>query len=131
MPTPLLPKKLTSFGPDLENLFQSWAGNNNVPQSNDYDMRGFYLGGLLSDPAAQTAVNPSDHMIHFNDKWKLPNHHSFSNQSMYSTAKDDPRWIGNYTDENKQQHWNLPPYVQDAWGQVAPKRGLFNLEIPN
>lgn len=119
MPTPLLPVRTTSFGPDLENLFQSWAGNNNVPQSNDYDMRGFYLGGLLGDPVAQTAVNPADHMIHFNDKWKLPNHHSFSNESMYSTAKDDPRWV------------NPAPYVKGTWGQVAPGKGLINLEIPN
>lgn len=118
MPTPLLPVKTTKLSPDLENLYSLWQMNNNVPKSNDYDMRGFYLGGLLNDPVAQTAVNPSDNMIHFSDKWKLPNHHSFSNESMYSTAKDDPRWI------------QPAPYIKDTWAQTAPGRGLFNLEIP-
>ncbi|NBN99730.1 MAG: hypothetical protein EBV19_10910, partial [Flavobacteriia bacterium] len=54
------------------------------------DMRGFYLGGLLNDPLAQTEVNQSDMQIHFPDKWKLPSHPTFSQESIYSNSKQDP-----------------------------------------
>ena len=125
MPTPLLPQRTTKLQSPLENMYQLWALNNNVPQSNDYDMRGFYIGGLLGDQAAQTNVDPSDNQIHYSDKWKLPNHSSFSRESMYSTAKDDPYWIGN---EGKQ--WNLPPYVADTWARISPVKGLLDLFLP-
>lgn len=118
MPTPQLPYKTTALMPHLENMYQLWASNNAIPQSNDYDMKGFYLGGLLNDPKAETNINPSDHLMHFNDKWKLPNHESFSNESMYATAKDDPRWI------------KPSPYKNGTWAQLG-KHGLLNIEIPN
>ena len=117
MPTPRLPYKLTELSPDLNNIFSLWANNNNVPYSPDYDMRGFFLGGLLGDPAAKTEVNAADGRMHFSDKWKLPNHPSFSNESKYSTEPDDPRWV------------QPAPYADGTWAQESHK-GLLNLEIP-
>lgn len=117
------------LGPNTENMYKSWAMENNVPQSNDYDMRGYFMGQMTGDPQATSAMNPGDMQMHFTDKWKMPNHQSFSNESMYDTQGTAPAWQGNYTDDQGQQHWNLPPYAEGAWGQFG-KKGLMNLELP-
>lgn len=119
MPTPMLPIKTTKLDPELEKLYQYWVFQNKVPQSKDYDMRGFFLGGILGDPAAQTAVDPSDNQIHFSDKWKLPGHPRFSQESMYSTSKTDPYWIQNPI-----------PYKEGTWARISPLKGLLNVDIP-
>lgn len=130
MPTPFLPVKTTQLQPHLDNLYKAWVLQNSVPQSNDYDMRGFYLGGLLGDPSAQTTVDPSDNQIHYSDKWKLPNHPMFSGESIYSTSKTDPYWLGNETNYGKTD-WNLPPYAADTWARIDPRKGLLNLFLPS
>jgi hypothetical protein len=116
--TAQVPPRQTELGPQLSNLYSLWAQNNRVPQSNDYDMRGFYLGMLLGDPAATSGVNPADNQLHFSDKWKLPNHPKFSNESMYSRGLLDPRWVE-----------NPAPYKKGTWGLLGD--GAFKaLEIP-
>ena len=90
-----------------------------VYQNRNNKVRGFYLGGLLGDPLAQTEVNQSDMQIHFPDKWKFPSHPTFSQESIYSNSKQDPYWME-----------NLSPYKQGTWGLIHPLRGLLNLEIP-
>lgn len=130
MPTNLLPIKTTQLTPELEKLYKGWVIQNNIPESKDYDMRGFFLGGLLKDPAAQSSVNQSDMQLHFSDKWKLPNHPLFSNESMYSRSSTDPKWIGNYVDDQGKQQWNLSPYIMDTWARVSPRKGLLDLELP-
>ena len=117
------------LGPNTENMYKSWAMENNVRPSNDYDMRGYFMGQMTGDPEAQSQVNPSDMQMHFVDKWKLPNHQSFSNESMYDINKTAPHWVGNYTDEQGKKNWNLPPYAEDTWGQIG-RKGLINLELP-
>jgi hypothetical protein len=82
------------------------------------------MGQMTGDPEAQSEVNSSDMQMHFTDKYKLPNHPSFSNQSMYDLNKTAPTWVGN---EGEQQQ--LPPYIEGAWGQLG-KKGLMNLELP-
>jgi len=116
--TPLAPVKQTTLSRPLENLYNIWAAVNNVPQSNDYDMRGYYLGKLLRDPAATQGINPSDNSLHFSDKWKLPNHQSFSNESIYSRGLLDPRWVE-----------NPAPYKEGTWGLLGGG-GYKKLEIP-
>lgn len=113
----------TQLGPQTENMYKSWMIENNVRPSNDYDMRGYFMGQMTGDPEAQSEVNPSDMQMHFTDKYKFPNHPSFSNQSMYDLNKTAPAWVGN---EGQQQ---LPPYTEGAWGQLG-KKGLMNLELP-
>ena len=119
MPTNLLPIQTTQLSPEIEKLYRAWAIQNNVPQSKDYDMRGFFLGGLLGDPAAQTSIDQSDLQIHFSDKWKLPNHPRFSQESMYSRSKTDPYWLE-----------NPPPYVEGTWARIDPRKGLLNVDLP-
>ena len=112
------------LGPNTGDMFKSWALENNVRPSNDYDMKGYFMGQMTGDPEAQSEVNPSDMQMHFTDKFKLPNHESFSNQSMYDTQGNAPYWVGN---EGKKQQ--LPPYTEGAWGQIG-RKGLMNLELP-
>ena len=112
------------LGPNTGDMFKSWALENNVRPSSDYDMKGYFMGQMTGDPEAQSEVNPSDMQMHFTDKFKLPNHESFSNQSMYDINKTAPYWVGN--EGNQQQ---LPPYAEGAWGQIG-RKGLMNLELP-
>jgi len=114
----------TQLGPNTENMYKSWLLENHIRPSNDYDMRGYFMGQMTGDPEAQSQVNPSDMQMHFTDKFKLPNHPSFSNESMYDIAGNAPRWIGN--EGNMQQ---LPPYTEGTWGQLG-RKGLMNLELP-
>ena len=77
--------------------YQTWSLMNNVPQSNDYDMPGFYAALMSGDPRAASAINPNDRQMHFPDTWKRPNHPSFSTESMYynpATMPNTPSWVG-------------------------------------
>jgi len=80
-----------------ESRYRLWALFNDIPQSNDYDMRGFYKGLMSLDSDAGSAINPNDNQMHFPDKWKLPNHPSFSTDSKYYDAAKmpgTPSWFG-------------------------------------
>ena len=104
------------LGPNLENMYKSWALENRVPQSNDYDMRGYFVDKILGN-AQESAMNPADMQLHFPDTYKLPNHPSFSNESMFDINHTAPRWV------------QPAPYVEGTWAQQGPK-GLLNLELP-
>jgi hypothetical protein len=86
----MVPPRQTTFSPHLENLYQAWSESNRVPQSNDYDMRGYFMDIVMGKQK-----DLSDLAQHYPDTYKLPNHPSFSNESIYSTGKDDPYWIEN------------------------------------
>jgi len=82
--------KLTVLKTSDEAKYQQWAHANKVPQTADYDMRGFW-----KDPTMSTSVNQNDHKIHYNDKYKTPLHESFSNESKFVTPSqrnEAPRW---------------------------------------
>ena len=78
----------TQLEPMQEVQFQDWAKRNKVrlePGWNeDYDMRGLWKAnpGAVPDPWG-----------HWPDTYKLPNHPTFSDQSVYAT-EDAPRWYG-------------------------------------
>jgi hypothetical protein len=81
----------TALSADEETKFQKWK-NVNAPKDSgeDYDLRGAYKEGLTRDPKNQ----------HFSDKYKKPNHPTFSDQSQY--AKDAPEKAG---------HWQGDTYI--------------------
>lgn len=82
--------KLTVLKTSDEAKYQQWAHANKVPQTADYDMRGFW-----KDPTMSTSVNKIDHQIHYDDKYKTPLHESFSNESKFvisSQRNEAPRW---------------------------------------
>lgn len=92
----ILSKALEEYG-QPESAYRLWALQHNVPESNDYNMRGFYEGLMTMDPAASSSINPNDNQMHFPDKWKLPNHQTFSTDSQYydpTTMPNTPTWAG-------------------------------------
>ena len=85
----------TILAPEEESQFQAWAKKNKVrldPGWNeDYDMRGLWKSNPNITP---------DERGHWPDTYKLPNHSTFSNQSIYATP-DAPRWYGRYLINNQ------------------------------
>lgn len=76
----------TQLNDEQERRFQVWRAM--LPKAlqydGDYDLRGAYTDGL----------KPSENE-HFNDKYKKPNHPTFSDQSMYSTPQNPGgSWVG-------------------------------------
>lgn len=75
-----------------EKGFQNWKSQNAPRDSGeDYDLRGAYKSGLQRD-------SESGHM---SDKYKKPNHPTFSDESIY--AKEAP---------DKAGHWNGNTFVK-------------------
>lgn len=90
----------TKLDPGQEQFFRQWVQHNNVPfdvnatAPQDYDMRGFYQGLQQGNPRAQSAVDPNDGRLHFNDFWKTPAHPKFSNESQWAQP-GAPQWADN------------------------------------
>lgn len=83
------PGPYTTSLPMVEELkFQEWARKNNVPLTQDYDMRGYWKALQSGNSIATQAGNG-----HYPDVWKTPAHASFSNESIYATP-NAPHWFG-------------------------------------
>lgn len=81
----------TKLLPSEESRFQSWKAKNAPNDSGeDYDLRGAFKEGLAKDIRSG----------HWSDKYKKPNHPTFSDQSIY--AKDAPERAG---------HWEGEKYI--------------------
>lgn len=85
----------TKLTPEQESAFQLWAtsmsnkiGRNILNDLYDYDMRGAFLDGLTPDGN-----------LHWNDKFKKPNHMTFSDESIYHNV-----------DGYKGGHWSKDKY---------------------
>lgn len=108
--------------PGTDQEYRSWVLANNVPESNDYDMRGFFNGLTAMDPAAASSVNPNDGRMHFPDKWKLPNHQTFSTDSQYYDARTmpgTPTWQG-----------GAIPGGGESWSLRRPNGSVVAAEAP-
>lgn len=82
----------TKLRPDQERKYMVWKGMYAPEDSGeDYDLRGAFLEGFKPDP--QTG--------HWPDKYKKPNHPTFSNESKF--AREYPELAG---------HWNGEEYVK-------------------
>lgn len=107
----------TQLTPEQEQVFQLWAANmsnklgrNILNDLYDYDMRGAFLEGLTPDGN-----------LHWNDKFKKPNHITFSDSSIYHNvdgykgghwSKDKhgsyvftPSDNMVYSDEDRENYW--------------------------
>lgn len=81
----------TALSPEQEAKFLAWANSQNkLRDLQDYDLRGFWAGqGKVADNG------------HSSDKFKKPNHPTFSDQSIYSGV-DSPnggRYVGGTWDQ--------------------------------
>lgn len=91
-----MPTFETKLSPSEESDFQEWKRNFAPNDSGeDYDFRGAYRAGLMPDNNG-----------HWSDKFKKPNHKTFSNESVY--AKDAPNLAG---------HWVGDTYVPPTPGR--------------
>ena len=102
----------TKLTKDEEQKFQAWAKKAKEtgvinPNDNfqDYDMRGFWKNEVLQ----HTELASGNAEAHFTDKYKKPNHESFSTESMYATG-DNAKYAGTW-DENGDF---IPPILDDS-----------------
>lgn len=95
----------TPLSPEQEALFRRWLseqsralGRNLGNDLHDYDLRGQFAdtGGAPVQPG------------HGTDKYKKPNHPTFSDESKYST----PQAPGGHWDETKPERWAFVPSPQ-------------------
>lgn len=72
-----------------EDKFQDWKKENAPDDSGvDYDLRGAYKADMQKDPESG----------HMGDRFKKPNHPTFSDESQYATGENRGRaghWVGN------------------------------------
>jgi hypothetical protein len=113
-----------------EQAFQQWAQQHGiVGDAQDYDTRGAFLAGMQPDARG-----------HLADTYKLPNHITFSNESIFSNPlQQGGRWetgpdgrsqfhasefnLQNYPAERLQQYFQQQePDTQ----LVLPMKGVFN-----
>lgn len=85
----------TKLSREDEVKYQVWK-NKNAPNDSgeDYDLRGAYKEGMT-----RSSNN------HLSDKYKKPNHPTFSDESKY--AKDAPEKAGHWTGKNHDRY--VPP----------------------
>lgn len=81
----------TKLNPNEETQYQKWRQTlpKNLQYEGDYDLRGYW-----KDPETTKEAVEGDHFI---DKYKKPNHPTFSNESQYAVgenAKKAGRWEG-------------------------------------
>lgn len=81
----------TQLEPAQEKQFSNWVKENQVPfdpgPKNDYDMRGFFQATQLGDPAAKSAINETDGLRDFPDKFKTPTTGHFRRSPSMRTPK--------------------------------------------
>lgn len=103
-------QSLTKLSPEKEMQYRQWIKQSGVPETKDYDMRGWY--DAYTDPnhpdhgKTTMSMNASDGLPHYDDHWKTPYHHSFSNESKYATH-DAPSWNHAEVASGKTNVWRL------------------------
>lgn len=88
----------TALSPAEEAKFQVWKKKHAPKDSGeDYDLRGAFKAGLVPDPKTG----------HWSDRFKKPNHPTFSNESQY--YKEAPEKAGRWTGAKHDKF--VPPAV--------------------
>lgn len=92
----------TQLNPDEQTAFNSWVADMRSkgaihPNDNfqDYDMQGYWKNEVLNN----TNLAGGNAQAHFTDKYKMPNHATFSNESMYYNTANSP-YAGSWQGEN-------------------------------
>lgn len=90
----------TKLSKDEESKYSEWKSKlpKNLQYEGDYDLRGLFK----ENPKAEPSEN-----LHFTDKYKKPNHRTFSNQSVYFNP-DTKRFAGEWKEDGKKSIWT--PY---------------------
>lgn len=80
------PKYGTKLSQEEEKGYQAWKGKlpKNLQYEGDYDLRGLWK----DNPNVKPSTN-----LHFPDKFKLPNHPTFSDESIYFNEQTKVRRV--------------------------------------
>lgn len=102
----------TKLDKKSEATYQAWRSKlpQNLQYEGDYDLRGLWK----ENPNVKPSPN-----VHFTDKYKLPNHPTFSNESKYFnnlTIDRAGRW------EETDSSWNYVPFNSDVKQPVTEKK---------
>lgn len=132
MPPPDLSKSYnTQLSPEQEQAYEAWVkalseknGRNMTKDTYDYDLRGAYAAGEGQSENG-----------HFTDKFKKPNHPTFSNESQYSGNGDlqGGQWTqdaeGNdvFTPGPANLKNFTPAELKDYWAKAEDDKTKLNL----
>ena len=107
----------TVLDPGGEQRYQAWlkaeeARRGHPMDSDDYDMRGFWLengGSLVDETKPAPFVMPGvDASAHFNDAHKLPNHPTFSDEAIRSAQQGGKGPAGGHWDNDGDNDYFVP-----------------------
>lgn len=91
----------TQLTADEQKNFDVWAKDmkskgfiNANDNFQDYDMQGYWKNEVLNN----TDLANGNAQNHFTDKYKMPNHETFSNESMYATG-DNAKYAGHWEND--------------------------------
>ena len=111
----------TQLDPKSEQMFRNWSARSGKSKDLfDYDVRGAFKAGELAKPGQ-----------HGTDRWKKPNHPTFSNESVYHSDKTPGgswtsdkagKWSFNASPLNVQMHG--ADGLKDYFKQVEPDVNL-------
>ena len=88
----------TILTPEQEKEFQVWKQTYAPHDSGeDYDLRGAFLAGESND---------QEKGEHGSDKWKKPNHPTFSDQSIYAQYGKAGRWAEEIPGQRQDPNWH-------------------------
>jgi hypothetical protein len=121
MPDPVLQYQITKLSPTEELKYQVWKSG--LPKAlqyeGDYDLRGLYK----ENPNATPSSN-----LHFTDKYKLPNHPTFSNESKYFNPLTE-RYGGSWKETDSS--FNYVPYDLGVKSPLVEKKKISRLAAMN
>lgn len=112
----------TELSPEQEKEFQTWLSKNNKSADLfDYDLRGAFKDGLLGP----------DGRGHLTDKYKKPNHPTFSTESTYSNQMmpggewihDGKKWVFKASPLNMNMYGG--PSLEQYFKDVEPDSTLL------
>lgn len=113
----------TVLNPVEQVVFDDWAARNNrAGDKYDYDIQGAFRD-LMSGQMTESQNK------HLGDKYKKPNHPTFSNQSIYSTPEmQGGNWIGVDFQPSPQNLKNMPlPQLREYFKRYEPDSRIIGL----
>lgn len=115
-----IPKPRTGLTPLQDSTYQSWKGR--LPQplqyEGDYDLKRLWL----ENPGTRPSSN-----MHFPDRYKLPNHPTFSNESMYFNPSNQ-YMAGSWQETDSS--WNYNPYNSQYKKRLIERKEFGGLIKP-
>lgn len=122
----------TELNPEQEAAYQKWLSIQTVPTStHDYDLRGFFANQVFGK------TDTSEHKGHFDDRWKKPNHMTFSDQSNYAQILPDGsstggRWEQRLSPEDDPKGLGIWHFIRPIHGRIPdePFREYYEREEP-